>query len=359
MADKASLKYVFAIKFMGRHLAILIFLASFSSSYSQSPNSKLLKQLSAKITHGITEPKGKLDAIFHWVTENIEYDVSIYKKFLTGRNMYEDFNLKYSDSVEYHEAVAAMVVNRKKAVCDGYSRLFKSLCNYASIQCEVVTGKTKSFLDEELQPHAWNAVRLSGKWYLVDPTWASGYVTDEFTKKLDMFYYLTPPEKMFVNHFPEEQRWTLLDKSFNFDRFTQCPVEDISVIKKGLIDYYPKTKNINLHKGKLTTIWLLFDKPPSELSIEVSAKGWSETRASRLNIEITEKVYDSLYNIDPDYFKEIEKIQIVSKKITGNKVEFVIKPVADIKGVQIHVEYGFPALVYDISSGKKSLQGMQ
>jgi len=340
---------------MHRYVIVLFFLVTVGPAFSQNTNSSSLKLLSSRITRGLSEPRKKLDAIFYWVTDNIEYDVAIYSKWLSGHNMYEDFDLNYRDSIEYNEAVANIVANRKKAVCDGYARLFKSLCNHAGIPCEVVNGMAKGVINDELQPHAWNAVRLSGKWYLIDPTWASGHVTDTFTKELDMFYYLTPPEKMFLNHLPDEQKWTLLDKSFNAERFSQSPIANIEVIKNGLIDYYPKTKTIMLRPGESATVWLLFDKSPSDLDIEISAKGWPETRASRLNIELTEKVRDSLYGIDPDYFKEIEKIQIVSKKVIQNKVEFVIKPLTDIKGIQIHVDYGFPALMYETTTAKKGV----
>lgn len=338
---------------MRRYAIVFYFLVTVGSASSQSTSSNSLKLLSSKITQGLTEPKKKTDAIFYWVTDNIEYDVALYNKWLAGENTYKEFDLNYRDSIEYNEAVAKMVVNRKKAVCDGYARLFKSLCNHAGIQCEVISGMAKGSIDGKLEPHAWNAIRLNNKWHLADPTWASGYVTDTFTKKLDMFYYLTPPDKMFINHLPNEQKWTLLDKSFNSERFSQSPIADIRVIQIGLIDYYPKTKTIKLTPGQPTTVWLLFDKSPSDLSIEISAKGWPETRASRLNIELTDKVYDSLYNIDPDYFKTIEKIQIMSKKITQNKIEFVIKPLTDMNGIQIHVDFGFPVLIYETTNEKK------
>jgi hypothetical protein len=338
---------------MHGYAIVAIFLATVSSGFSQSTNSSSLKLLSSEITQGLTEPKKKIDAIFYWVTDNIEYDFELYNKWLSGQTSYDDLDLNYRDSIEYNEAVAKMVVKRKKAVCDGYARLFKSLCNHAGIQCEIVFGMAKGLLDDKLQPHAWNAVRLYEKWHLVDPTWASGYGSDTFTKRLDMFYYLTPPEKMFINHLPNEQKWTLLDKSFNSERFSQSPIADIRVIQNGLIDYHPKTKTIILTPGQPTTFWLLFDKAPSDLDIEISAKGWPETRASRLNIELTVKAYDSLYKVDPGYFKEIEKIQIMNKKIIQNKIEFVIKPLTDIEGIQIHVEHGFPALLYETTNTKK------
>ena len=53
------------------------------------------------------------------------------------------------------------IIARGKGVCDSYSKAFRLLCNAAGIPCERVIGST----------HAWNAIQLGGKWYLVDVTW--------------------------------------------------------------------------------------------------------------------------------------------------------------------------------------------
>jgi len=334
-------------------ISLVYFLVMVSTETFAQSRYDSLRTLTKKITIGATTEKKKLDAILFWVTENIEYDVANYHRSLSGQNIYPDFGINQTDSIRrekaYDEAVACLTIFRKKGVCDGYARLFKTLCTHAGIQCVVVTGKAKTFLDKQLMPHAWNAVRLEGKWQLVDPTWAGGYVNgDSFTKERDLFYYLTSPEVMFINHLPDEQKWTLLDKNFNSSTFGQSPIEDVSVIKKGLIGYSPTKRQLRIKRGQPIPISLQFNKSPEDFVINISASGSSETRATRLNIPLTDKVYDSLYNVDPDYFKIIEKVEVVSSKIIGNKIEFIIKPLTEIEGINIHVNYGFTALSYDI-----------
>jgi len=329
----------------------ILILTTTTCSFSQTSRYDSLESLASKITYGLTDPRKKLDAIFVWVTDNIAYDIEGLEKSLSGREVYPKFELEYTDSAElypeYNEAVASMVIHRKKGICDGYAKLFKSLCNHSGIECEIVSGKTRKPLREELGLHAWNAVKIKEQWYLVDPTWASGYVSDKYVKERNMFYYLTPPEKMFVNHLPDEQKWTLLDKSFNSQKFAQSPVEDIRVMERGLTDYFPKKKTVNFQKGQLTTVWLEFDKSPTDYDIDISEQGPIETRATKLKMPLTDRVYDSLYNIDPDYFTPIKKIAIVSKKIAQNRIEFVFKPLVDIKGFHVYVNSGFPALTYN------------
>lgn len=50
-----------------------------------------------------------------------------------------------------------------KAVCQGYALAYKYLLNKAGIECHIVTSETLN--------HAWNIVKLNGKYYHVDVTW--------------------------------------------------------------------------------------------------------------------------------------------------------------------------------------------
>lgn len=55
------------------------------------------------------------------------------------------------------------------AVCEGYARAFKALMDTQNIPCTEVVGNVYSE-SGSLEPHAWNYVKLSEKWYLVDTT---------------------------------------------------------------------------------------------------------------------------------------------------------------------------------------------
>ena len=71
------------------------------------------------------------------------------------------------------------------AVCEGYAKAYKYLCEKLGILCLVVTGDAVSKIDGVRGPHAWNIVRVYGKGCChVDVTWdscfyhngSSGYV---------------------------------------------------------------------------------------------------------------------------------------------------------------------------------------
>ena len=54
---------------------------------------------------------------------------------------------------------------RKKAVCAGYARAFKLLCDEMKIRCICVSGKVGT------EDHMVNFVKIGKKWYYVDCTW--------------------------------------------------------------------------------------------------------------------------------------------------------------------------------------------
>lgn len=94
-----------------------------------------------------------------------------------------DLNEKYA-----HTAYGALVNGR--AVCDGYTQAFQYLLQRLGIQSFMVTGTGKG------GNHAWNIVRIDGRYYNVDLTWddqksdtfhAYFNLTDEIIKEDHIF----------------------------------------------------------------------------------------------------------------------------------------------------------------------------
>ncbi|HXC03593.1 MAG TPA: transglutaminase domain-containing protein, partial [Bacteroidia bacterium] len=119
-------------------------------------NYKDYTQLAGPLTEGLHTDPEKFRVLFRWITDNIQYS----------------FGQKSDDPDK--------AVKNKKAVCIGYSSLLRDMCKSVGINCEVISGYSKTQVKDIGQKlrktdHAWNAVQLSGKWYLVDVTWATGY----------------------------------------------------------------------------------------------------------------------------------------------------------------------------------------
>lgn len=77
------------------------------------------------------------------------------------------------DKVRGHSVYGALANHR--CVCEGYGMAMQLLLNGLGVDCVTLTGMSyngsldRGGADPEL--HLWNAVRLDGDWYHVDPTW--------------------------------------------------------------------------------------------------------------------------------------------------------------------------------------------
>jgi len=208
-----------------------------------------LQGLAKELTSPYNTELEKVRSIFKWITENIQYNVTalhdtadIYKGLF--RPWISDI-----DSIvqkDFHDRVVNKVLLEKIAICDGYARLFKSLCDEAGIQSAIITGRARWYSDPVNSPqtdnHAWNAVRIDNKWRLLDAGWASGYLDDSlsiFIKRFSDFYFLTDPERFIVNHYPADAKWTLLNNPPAMEQFFSLPYTHPKFFSSGIVSFSP------------------------------------------------------------------------------------------------------------------------
>ena len=60
-------------------------------------------------------------------------------------------------------------LNEGVCVCDGYAKAFYFLCKANGIEAFIVGGTASD--DRGSESHAWNKVKIDGKWYTIDVTW--------------------------------------------------------------------------------------------------------------------------------------------------------------------------------------------
>ncbi len=143
-----------------------------------------------ELAETFTTEREKCRAIFRWVANNIKFDWDV-------RNDYK------KDRVD-----PLVVYKTKKAVCAGYASLFQAMCEEAKIKCLYITGDALPGHD----PHAWNMVKLDGSWYVMDVTWAAGYVSgvmsgSKFTKNFNEEWWMADYTKAIKTHESEDINW--------------------------------------------------------------------------------------------------------------------------------------------------------
>ncbi|RYJ42948.1 transglutaminase domain-containing protein [Flavobacterium beibuense] len=176
--------------------------------------------LVSELTKNCTTQLEKSRAIFMWITENIEYDYKAYNKGDGDMGMPE-----HKAGKEYGKAYAKWednylknIITKKKAICSGYSWLFKKMCDLSGIQSSVVSGYIKQKKGEIGKTgkldHAWNVMLIDDKYYHIDATWGAGFCfknekgkLESFVKRRNDFYWLIPHDKLLIDHFPEDPEW--------------------------------------------------------------------------------------------------------------------------------------------------------
>jgi len=182
---------------------------------------KTVESLATYLNEKTTTDLEKVRAYYMWITANIDYDT---KTFFSA-------NPKPRTS-------AADALKYKRAICQGYSELFKALCEQSKIPCFLLSGYSKGYgyntkKDLTSADHAWNVVYLNDQWQLIDATWGSGYI-DEKKNYVKMFfseYFLTKPEQFILKHLPSDPMWQLLT----------CPISIIDY-KKPDSEIIPKVE---------------------------------------------------------------------------------------------------------------------
>ncbi|MFM2101307.1 MAG: hypothetical protein RIR05_293, partial [Bacteroidota bacterium] len=120
---------------------------------------------------------------------------------------YDDYGYNTGN---YAATDAASVFQSKKAVCSGYSNLFKYLATQMGLECVSIVGYSKGYGYIEGErftetDHAWNAIKVNSTWHLIDVTWGSGYgktingslVT---VKEFDDYWFMTNPDAFIFSH---------------------------------------------------------------------------------------------------------------------------------------------------------------
>jgi len=170
------------------------------------------------LTNRLETDTEKFRAIYYWVTHNIKNDYNLMqkndRKRLKFKNDLEQLN---SWNKSFKKEVFTTLLRKKRTLCSGYSYLIKELATLAGLHCEIVNGYGKvstSFKSIKMPNHSWNAIKLNGKWYLCDATWASGFIDETFLFKYSYndAYFLMAPQEFAESHKPIDSDWLLFSE---------------------------------------------------------------------------------------------------------------------------------------------------
>ncbi|SEM31578.1 Transglutaminase-like domain-containing protein [Maribacter orientalis] len=215
---------------MKNKLSILILVLSLTFSIARSQSTKeiaeglnsdnlLMPELTDFAKNNFTDKLEIAQFFFYWISANIEYDYEVKDRHAAGLYTEEDNNNNYSPF---------KVFERRKAVCEGYSQLYKWLMLELEIETLVIGGHVRHFTNPIVEPeldqkfsHAWNVSKIDGEWKIIDTTWSQ-----QFETYVPDFYFDVSPENAIITHFPSEEKWQLLEKPLSLDEFNSSQYID-------------------------------------------------------------------------------------------------------------------------------------
>lgn len=231
------------------------------------------EELAQKLTTSLDTPIEKARVFFMWIAHNVRYDC---KKFLNPKPVkFEAFSEKelQQKEEEWKKKQILKTIKFQKGICEDYSSLFKALCDEVGLEAVVVRGIARDFSNpyrnHHNNLHAWNAVKIDDEWHLLDATWGAGHINAEvtrFTRKITSGFFFTPPHLFTQNHFPEEEKWQLLDKPLTKEEFANQTLINYTNTNFKITDFAPAGEKEADKKNK-TKIWLQFENPPKAIGI--------------------------------------------------------------------------------------------
>jgi len=168
-----------------------------------------VERLAAYLTRPAKTDREKARIIFRWIAQNIDYDV---ESFLTQQK---------------GPVTPDSVLRQRKSVCAGYANLFEALSRAAGLEVATIPGFARGFgfragsLTGDTN-HDWNAVKLDGRWHLLDSTWGTGHMDEQkrYVREFDNYFFLTPPDQFIYRHLPKQSKWQLLPRPLTADEFS-------------------------------------------------------------------------------------------------------------------------------------------
>ncbi|MEO9003460.1 MAG: transglutaminase domain-containing protein [Ginsengibacter sp.] len=245
----------------------------------------------------------KIRAIYTWVTNNIKYD----------RN---SIHLVILD--EDREERVTYALERKKGVCENFAAIFNDLCIKTEIPSFIIQGYTKQSGYIDKSPHVWCTAFTDGQWFMYDPTWDAGFISNnQFISKVQTNYFKIAPANFIQNHLPFDPLFQLLDYPVIYKEFKTGNTR--SVDKKNYFNY--KDSIIKYAGSDSLTRYL------SALQ-RISNNDWPysliDTRIKQIKLEIELIYQDSdmnLYNSVVDTYNQA--LGILNKFITYRNNQFL------------------------------------
>ncbi|WP_299111765.1 transglutaminase domain-containing protein [uncultured Winogradskyella sp.] len=272
----------------------LFILNSYSQNYKlidekvkNYPKFNQIDELVSYVNTNFNSDIEKVRAFYTWSAYNITYDLNTFNaiKPKTLGIVFDSARLNKSIENQKIKKTAEKVFKNRKALCLGFSYLFRELCLKSNIEVKIIKGITKTSANNIENPnylknHAWNAVKINNKWKLIDVTFSSGYLnntTGKWVKFFNDFYFFTNPKKFLTSHLPAQAEFQFIANPLSTEDFFSRPI------------YYRKYFESGLQLSDSQSGLLQIIGNSKKVSISFKSKNYNGTIYYKFNNESTLK----------------------------------------------------------------------
>lgn len=213
------------------------------------------------------------------------------------------------------------------AVCDGYTKAAQILFNRLGIESEYVVGTVNETL------HAWNQVKLNGKYYFVDITWDDPVPNKP--GKVDYNYFLITSSQLKIDHTWNETQWAkATDAQYS---------------------YFKDMKDMVQVGGK----YYYSSKSDSQKLYQIAVNGKNKAKVNNVRapyfVVVGKEIYFSNYSnggylykmdLNAKNLKKLNSIHSIDLKVVNNKLQFINKKTKKIVTLPLNTK---------LTANKKSL----
>ncbi len=141
-----------------------------------------IKTKAEQLTNGTKGDLNKVKVLHEWVCKNMKYDMD-----------------KYLANQFYDNDGAAKALGTQKGLCRDYSNLLTAMCRALGMEAKTIIGEAGGA--GSWYGHAWNEVKVNGKWINIDTVWDSGYIVkNKFVARYSETYFNTAAEVFNQTH---------------------------------------------------------------------------------------------------------------------------------------------------------------
>lgn len=149
-------------------------------------------------------------------------------EYSTVKYLYEYLinNTEYDKDADNNQNICSVFLGGR-SVCQGYAKAMQYMLQKVGIQAFLVTGYTGT------ERHAWNLVRVNGKYYYLDPTWGDASYSYSGDENMENEVFLPP-----VNYDYFLVTTSEIAKTHSFEDLVALPAcestEDNYYVREGL-----------------------------------------------------------------------------------------------------------------------------